>query len=1313
MGKLHVYIVDNSDETLYSEDFNPNRWLYQVEALKCLSHQNHSTSSSESGRCNASFSVVGASCRACVLVPPTDDHAMFLSSLCKQRTISGAYQLTSALKLAHMVASKMSDPWLAPPRVVAFIASSEVSVITEEEVQHVADLYFPAHPASSSSECPHQNVVEGLDFVVLGDTPPHPASTTTPLPQTTGMCGSVAGIAGSTSITCFVHAMLLRVVNSLNERCRQKRVGHNQRACDDEDNTIAAAAPAARLLFLTSSPPDLPAIKSCRTDTSTASSPLWQQMEALMEALEVPGQDRLPQQQHHLLTAVQGGTGDDANNACWEEQLGSQKSLLDESEGEEGQGSPIHSTLRKNMAEDDGCDYYLIEQQAQRKKKQLEGLSTEKGVDYCSIMKRGRRQEASTCQQADESSSVAGPDVMPGLKQKSLPSGPGDTAGMSLLLSKHPPVDRSGGPAAGSRHSHRSLASSKLKLLCTATDANPAHEQSNTPSNSRQSTAATHCSWRSLRQGIHATTTTNCRHDSLDSLQHLSFDGFARSWLPSYSNIISKMIPAAGTAASSSNSHKEAAGGSSCLPGGMVVSLTLDQLSFLVQMTTTDAKRSSIHPRWRSLLSVHAGRMVAQLCSDATGPFGTKLAVNNNIINHDDAVSRLTDETGRNNKETSISNGLHIAAEEGARGKSDNRGLNIVACREPGQLQLLLRDNKKMTSSLGHDQHRKRRNALKLCWKERVVVDSSSPYKSLFDEAAAALERQGGLFHGLDSLLSSLIVGLPKRSQHDDSYSSSSSSSSASSTSDEASVPYQTSCSVASRGLLVSKEGRSSETDDAAQRVLASTSTSISSRIASADYDDNGRMTEKQAISDNAQLCITEPRHSITRSGHKSLRLVTAGRQPNDYLHEDPLSSCAAAAAAAAGTCRRKTPQTAIMSSGAGPVTLQAIQELQIPLSPSLSSITAVNDCVLRVSCPTFLNAKMRTVSTSSSSSRLQGMGPSSIMMVVDEEKKTQHFFFWLQQDYRLSSSSISDKRSHNDGGRNDECIKGAHALAHELNLLLRGHANHHTLQSDHQNKAVGALALMANSLPASSVCGHNTIKGSTTTSSSTDITRMLYCSQQGQPSDDSSSSHHHRYHHPAPAVIKDDDDDDDVAATDAAGRLLKTGLTPEDMLVQHLLRSVRAMELLPAEWHTVPAGKIMAGELDSAFGNCNTSSTSSSSSSSSHEPAGYDYGTSSAATGYSTNNKTEEQRRKERIIQAEWRRGLAARRMGKKPQSGCRNGEERQLENNQLSKPVHLLKDDIIIITTDCVNDDGRPSASSSGHHAPVDNNSLLFDLD
>ena len=29
---------------------------------------------------------------------------------------------------------------------------------------------------------------------------------------------------------------------------------------------------------------------------------------------------------------------------------------------------------------------------------------------------------------------------------------------------------------------------------------------------------------------------SSCRHDSLDSLQHLSGDGFIRSWLPSYAN---------------------------------------------------------------------------------------------------------------------------------------------------------------------------------------------------------------------------------------------------------------------------------------------------------------------------------------------------------------------------------------------------------------------------------------------------------------------------------------------------------------------------------------------------------------------------------------------------------------------------------------------------------------------------------------------------------------------------------------------------------------------------------------------------------
>ena len=33
-----------------------------------------------------------------------------------------------------------------------------------------------------------------------------------------------------------------------------------------------------------------------------------------------------------------------------------------------------------------------------------------------------------------------------------------------------------------------------------------------------------------------STLTNNCRHDSLDSLQHLSGDGFLRSWLPSYAN---------------------------------------------------------------------------------------------------------------------------------------------------------------------------------------------------------------------------------------------------------------------------------------------------------------------------------------------------------------------------------------------------------------------------------------------------------------------------------------------------------------------------------------------------------------------------------------------------------------------------------------------------------------------------------------------------------------------------------------------------------------------------------------------------------
>ncbi len=79
---------------------------------------------------------------------------------------------------------------------------------------------------------------------------------------------------------------------------------------------------------------------------------------------------------------------------------------------------------------------------------------------------------------------------------------------------------------------------------------------------------------------------SSCRYESLDSLQHLSSDGFQRPWLPSYANLAKLVM---------SGMH----------PNPKYCYVTLYWLDT---------------PRWRTLLRVAAGRMTAARCVKVLPP---------------------------------------------------------------------------------------------------------------------------------------------------------------------------------------------------------------------------------------------------------------------------------------------------------------------------------------------------------------------------------------------------------------------------------------------------------------------------------------------------------------------------------------------------------------------------------------------------------------------------------------------------------------------------------------------------------------------
>lgn len=86
------------------------------------------------------------------------------------------------------------------------------------------------------------------------------------------------------------------------------------------------------------------------------------------------------------------------------------------------------------------------------------------------------------------------------------------------------------------------------------------------------------------RQGTRSIQPGICRYESLDSLQHLSTDGFLRSWLPSYSNI-AKVVNATGSSNGSATKY--------CYISVYKVHV----------------------PKWYKLLSVSAGRVMADYFS--------------------------------------------------------------------------------------------------------------------------------------------------------------------------------------------------------------------------------------------------------------------------------------------------------------------------------------------------------------------------------------------------------------------------------------------------------------------------------------------------------------------------------------------------------------------------------------------------------------------------------------------------------------------------------------------------------------------------
>lgn len=102
-----------------------------------------------------------------------------------------------------------------------------------------------------------------------------------------------------------------------------------------------------------------------------------------------------------------------------------------------------------------------------------------------------------------------------------------------------------------------------------------------------------------------------CRYESLDSLQHLSLDGFLRSWLPSYANVGKVLLQPQPGAASGSGGGSGGAGGSSAGTASGAASGSLGAGGGAAGFGAAKLCYISVYrlqlPRWHKILEVHAG----------------------------------------------------------------------------------------------------------------------------------------------------------------------------------------------------------------------------------------------------------------------------------------------------------------------------------------------------------------------------------------------------------------------------------------------------------------------------------------------------------------------------------------------------------------------------------------------------------------------------------------------------------------------------------------------------------------------------------
>ena len=111
---MRVCRVDDTLEAIGSEDFLPNRWAFQVEAIKCISRsfahpRGAAPGSAVSGNARNDddsvplLCVVGSAAKARTLFPPSSDAAAALNHLRDHHPMHGRSQFAQALRLALLV----------------------------------------------------------------------------------------------------------------------------------------------------------------------------------------------------------------------------------------------------------------------------------------------------------------------------------------------------------------------------------------------------------------------------------------------------------------------------------------------------------------------------------------------------------------------------------------------------------------------------------------------------------------------------------------------------------------------------------------------------------------------------------------------------------------------------------------------------------------------------------------------------------------------------------------------------------------------------------------------------------------------------------------------------------------------------------------------------------------------------------------------------------------------------------------------------------------------------------------------------------